>query len=321
MKISVVIPCYNASAYIEKTIVALANQEFDHDAFEVIFVDDCSSDNTVQTVEALIQQHSIHGKVLLNSKNTGPSLARKYGIEHAMGTYIAFCDSDDWYEPDFLKKMYEATEQETNQIVFCNYKLVYDSGRIIPKDNIGDPKRFQTKKEILTIDVDGLCGGIFQKNLFSDLNFPNIRNGEDMAIIPILIAKADRVGFVCEPIYNYYQRTGSLSTTQTQKMICNLQVSFSYICQALQKSHSTEVEYIGIRNILYGALLNLFKQGMKAKDAKEILDYFEEQFPSWHKNPYTIQLPSYKRIYLWCARHRAYLMMRILSVLHTQLTR
>lgn len=318
--VTVIVPCYNAAEYIEKSISAFAEQTFTD--FDVVFVDDCSKDRTVETVQELIKKYGINGKIIKNKKNTGPSGARKLGIESSDSEYIAFCDSDDWYSKDFLSKMIEASNDSTNDIVFCNYNLVYSNGRTICKDCLGDVSRFSSTKKVLTISVDGLWGGLFKRALFEKIDFPDIRNGEDMAIIPVLISKSNSFGFVQEGIYNYFQREGSLSTSQSERVIEGLRKSFEHICNNINcVLYRDEVEFLGMRNVLYGALLTLFKLKIDRDLFIDIVTEYEKHYPNWIGNPYYASLPTYKRIFLKFVKLRWGFPLKILSIMHTVLTK
>lgn len=110
MKVSVVIPCYNSSKTIETCIESVFNQSFL--PYEIIVIDDGSSDNTLKILEKL-KTGNIHNIIfnILSQENCGPSVARNNGVEHAQGDWIAFLDSDDyWLENnlnianEFIKK-------------------------------------------------------------------------------------------------------------------------------------------------------------------------------------------------------------------------
>lgn len=318
MKISVIVPCYNAASYIEKAIRSFANQTF-HD-FEVIFVDDVSTDNTVEVVHALIEKYKIRGWLLKNEKNTGPSLARRLGISNSRAEYCAFCDSDDWYDKTYLSEMYNATLSGEIDIVFCNYRLVYSDGKTIDKDMLGDVSVYSDKKSVMTVGVDGFCGGLFRRELFDNMTFPEIRNGEDMALIPVLIGKAKKYGFVKKPIYNYYQRVGSLSITSSDKVIQSLQDSFEYTRKSLDREkYAKEIEYIGVRNVLYGAILALFKSRYSRTAFFDILRGFEIYYPNWYMNLYLKRLPIYKRIFLFCVKRKWILFLALIARIHTKI--
>ena len=318
-RITIVVPCYNVEKYIEKTIIAFQQQTFKD--FEVIFVDDCSSDNSVEIIRRVTNHCEIPARIFRNEKNKGPSFSRRYGISMAKSEYIAFCDSDDWIDKTFLEEMFAATEYGEHDIAFCNYRLVYEDGHFIEKKSIHKRDWYKSKKDFLVADMDGVCGGIFRKQLFADMIFPDIRNGEDMAIIPVLISKANSIGTTDSCLYNYYQRKGSLSTTQTGILVAGIRSSFAYIKENLSlEYYYSELEYLGVSNLIYGSLLNLFKQGYNTNLACEICSEFENTFPNWYLNKYVKNMPNYKKMYLWFAKNRFFWGNFFLSKIHTKLT-
>jgi len=91
-KFSVIIPCYNSSKTIEKTLDSIFSQHYSN--FEVIVINDGSSDDTLNILKQ--QENRIK---IINQKNSGVSTARNKGVNHASGDWIAFCDSDDTWHP------------------------------------------------------------------------------------------------------------------------------------------------------------------------------------------------------------------------------
>lgn len=312
MKISVIIPCYNSEEYIERCLLSIAKQTFTD--FEIIIADDCSLDRTVELAQSFLSEQCIKFRILKNEKNLGPSLSRKRGIEQAKGEYIAFCDSDDTYETDYLSSMFAATE-EKNDIVFCNYNAVYSNGKIV-KHNVTDSICKASKKEILAMANDSLCCMLVRRELFSSLSFPDIRNGEDMAIIPILILKSEHFGFVDLYLYNYIYRAGSLSKKSSEAILNYIQISFEYICEHLGACYPAECEFLGVRNYLYAFILHLFKNKYDLKRAKKILSEFSASYPEWINNIYFEKLPVQKRMYLKAVYKKKFWLCKAMSVIH-----
>lgn len=318
-QVSIIVPCYNVEQYIEKTIIGFAEQECKD--FEVIFIDDCSNDNSVAKIYEYINKYRIRARIIECKENRGPSIARKIGIEYSDTKYVGFCDSDDWFDKRFISKMLEAADKGNHDIIFCNYNLVYSSGRIIKRVRIKNDIYFKSMHDYFKIDVDSLWNGIYKRRLFDNIEFPNIRNGEDMAIIPVLISRARTIKIVTECLYNYYQREGSLSKKQTDSLVDNLRCSFWYIYSNIDKDlYYREVEYLGIRNLLYGALLNIFKQSLNKEYALEIVNDFKRVFPDWINNKYISKLPISKRLYLKFIQYEFWGGCFLLSRLHTLLT-
>lgn len=314
-KISVIIPCYNSGDYIGNCLSSFESQIFKE--FEIIVVDDCSNDNTVAVVLNYQKTSSLSIRLLRNEVNMGPSYSRLNGITNATGSYISFCDSDDWYEPDYLMSVYQKAQEENADIVIVDYYIV--SCKEKKKERRVGTKRTLSPAEALTINADSLCIMLCRKILFEGLLFPNIRNGEDMAIIPILLSRANRIGFVNTCLYNYQYRENSASNSANDKVVNSMLQSFQCVENGLNAEYHEEIEYIGIRNLVYGALLNLFKYSKSNERAAQILEEFTQKYPNWNRNRYMNRLPIYRRIFVKAAYRRHYFFLRILARFHAVL--
>ncbi len=94
---SVVIPVFNKSQYIEKCLLSVACQTFQD--FEVIIINDGSTDNSIEIIENIISLNYFKKVKLINKLNEGVSISRNYAVKHAINDFIAFIDADDWWEP------------------------------------------------------------------------------------------------------------------------------------------------------------------------------------------------------------------------------
>ena len=314
-KISVIIPCYNAGTYIETCLNALEHQTFRD--FDVILVDDCSADNTADVIHAFADNSSLQITLLRNEVNSGPAGSRNRAIAHSDAELLCFCDSDDWYEPDYLQCMYEKCREEAADIVIVDYYTVTSQGQKTEK-KLGQMETLSST-QALTVNVDSMCVMLCKRALFEGLELPNLRNGEDMAIIPVLLARGQRIAFVDKCLYNYLYRENSASNRANDKVVDSIVLSFRYVENSVSQTFREEIEYIGIRNLIYGALLNYFKYAKDHKRADEILDEFRRKYPNWNQNPYLNQLPSYKRIFVKAAYAKQYWMLRLLAKVHTML--
>ena len=103
-EISIIIPVYNCEKYIDKCLQSLREQTFKD--FEVICVNDGSTDSSEKKVEAFVSKDFRFR--LINQENGGASRARNVGVEHAKGQFIMFLDADDWYEKNACEMAYNA---------------------------------------------------------------------------------------------------------------------------------------------------------------------------------------------------------------------
>lgn len=121
-QVSIIIPVYNAEQYIAKTVESIINQNFQD--WELILVDDCSTDNTNAICKSLVEENN-RVRYIRQPKNGGPSVARNSGIDSASGKYLAFVDSDDTIEADYLTTLIHAAETNDVDVVWCNYYEVF----------------------------------------------------------------------------------------------------------------------------------------------------------------------------------------------------
>lgn len=131
MKASVIIPMYNAEKTVNAALGSLAKQS-EHD-FEVLMVDDCSTDKTVEICK-LYSETDCRFRLINQARNMGASAARNVGINSACGEYLVFMDSDDVAHIDFVKKLTSSAFQSNSDITWCNFQYV-SNNRILQTDH------------------------------------------------------------------------------------------------------------------------------------------------------------------------------------------
>ena len=314
VKISVIIPCFNVTNLIDNCLKSLDNQEFRD--FEVILVDDCSTDNTFDYLQSQQDKYSFKIIVLRNEVNSGPSFSRKYGAENANSVYIAFCDADDTYDQDFLINIHQNIQLNQPDLVAVGYKVLLGNNRIINHQFTEKDKLSIDKESAFTMGITSLCCLCLKKQLFLSLNHPNLRNGEDMAIIPVLLAKAKVINVLSGIPYNYINRKGSASNTANRKVVLSLLDSFKYVEENMPSEYKVFVEYLGIQRILYGALLNEFKHTSSYNFAKDIVEEFKLKYPNWKQNKYFKTISLSKRFFICLVHYRLYFLAYMFSRIH-----
>lgn len=122
-KISIIIPVYNAEKFISKTLQSLIVQFDEYSNFEIIIVNDGSTDDSNNIINKIIKDNKEIDIKLFDKKNEGVSIARNYGIEKSSGDYIVFLDADDELKKGALKKIGKVIEEEYDLILF-NYEYL-----------------------------------------------------------------------------------------------------------------------------------------------------------------------------------------------------
>ncbi|WP_051205225.1 glycosyltransferase family 2 protein [Salinimicrobium xinjiangense] len=111
--ISVVVPVYNRESSIYNAVQSVMSQTFT--SFELLLIDDCSTDNSWDVIQNFNDPRI---KCFKLSKNSGPAVARNYGIKKSEGEYISLLDSDDFYEPEFLENSYNLLRNSSKEVGF-----------------------------------------------------------------------------------------------------------------------------------------------------------------------------------------------------------
>lgn len=308
--VTIVIPCYNVAKYIKRCIDSLVDQSFQK--FKVILVDDKSTDDTYQYLLQLQATSGLDIMVLQNSCNSGPAVSRNKGILEADTKYITFCDSDDWYEPDFLKTMVSLLEDNAADMAFCGYKVVDEHGNSQSRP-VYNRSGLISRKEAFCLDADSLCMLMVKTDIMKDTLLPDLRNGEDVATVPLLMAKANRYAATVSCLYNYFRRSDSASERPTMKAVESLVCSYQYVQKNFPDKYIKEKEFLGIKNLLYSTMITLFSCSNNRHMAKSLLQEFEDIYPNWKNNPYIASLRGYKKIVLQFLYYRFFWGVKFIS--------
>ena len=236
--VSVIIPLYNAEPFIGECLDSILNQTFQD--FEVIVVDDCSTDNSVAVVESYIEKFDGRLKLIKREKNLGyPGLNRNLGVEVAVGEYVLFVDADDFIMLNALENLYSLAKENDADVVStgCYYNLVKPNDIQIYMDDEGKNliKAGLENKPYLRIDeqeenlnkfilegAEGNFGSPWSKFtrreflLENKISFPRIPIGEDFLWVINVYCHAKRFLRILTPFY-FYRRYNSASITRIKK--------------------------------------------------------------------------------------------------------
>lgn len=210
-KVSIITPTWNSEKYIEKTVVSVLNQTYQN--WEMIIVDDCSTDNTIKIVEEISKKDS-RVKIFSLSVNSGAAKARNKSIQLGTGRFVAYLDSDDIWKAEKLEKQIQFMKKNNCGFSCTSYEVIDAYGRpknkyvhMLPKvDYVG----FLTNNLLQTVGIMVDTQKIDKKYLI----MPDIRRRQDAATW-LQILKA---GFECyglDEILAEYRRTeNSLSSNK-----------------------------------------------------------------------------------------------------------
>jgi len=205
-KVSVVITCYNYAHYLSEAVESIIKQTFKD--WEIIIVNDGSTDNTKQIAENLIAKYSNYEISLINQINKGPCIARNVGVKQAKGKYILNLDSDDKVDPTFLEKTVRVLEANPQvAFVFTWIHQIGNVDRIIMQDPSWGLERL--KKGICHIHSSTL----FRKDVWEEIEGfnPNMKWGtEDLDFWISILKRGYQAKLIEEPLSYYRIHSDSL---------------------------------------------------------------------------------------------------------------
>ena len=210
--ISIILPVYNVAIYLDRCFQSISDQSFTD--FEVIAVNDGSTDNSVAVCEKWLNKDS--RIKLISQPNGGLSEARNTGIKAALGEYITCIDSDDYVAPSYLEELVKAIKKNPEcKMVGCGHYIVR------PKGNFLD---YSTKEEEVVLSQEDafesvLYHGIvnvsawaklYHKSLFEKCRYPKGHLYEDTYIFGELLLQTSYYIFINRPLYYYCKREDSI---------------------------------------------------------------------------------------------------------------
>lgn len=209
--ISVIVPIYNIEKHLPRCIDSILNQTYKN--WEAIFVNDGSTDNSLKILEKYKKRDE--RIKIIDKKNAGSGAARNDGIENSRGKYIAFLDSDDWYEKNFLEKLYNNLIENNSDVAMCNPKMVYDDANKNKKINtyfFYEIELNKTPEKILGIlAMPVVWNKLYKKDIIvkNNIKFPNYSFCEDVEFLYKIFLYVNKVSKIKDDLYNYYQREDS----------------------------------------------------------------------------------------------------------------
>lgn len=258
--LSVIVPVYNVESYLPRCIDSILAQTYGN--LEILLVDDGSKDASGRICDEYARKDP---RIRVFHKgNGGQSSARNLALEEARGDYITFVDSDDWLEEEAYRPMLALAREE-------NVKLVC-AGRYDVSARTGERKLglCPAKREVLTAEEmlgrlftwDGCdsspCDKIFHRSLFADIRFPSRASCEDVAILYRLVEAAGRTAMLDKPIYNYYHRPGSTSSSALSERTFYFEEYTETILPYVKEKFPSiydQARYFRVRSLAYSVLM------------------------------------------------------------------
>lgn len=209
--VSIITPTYNAESFIIDTIESVLSQSYSD--WEMIVIDDHSTDHTVEVVKKMIKQDQ-RIRLIERTKNEGPARTRNAGLREAIGRYIAFLDSDDQWLPEKLATQVAFMESTDASFSYTSYNRVqiYADGRKEIKPVI--VPEMVTYKQLLKKNVIGCLTVMIDQKQTGQIQMVDMRSRQDYALWLELTRRGFKAVGIPETLANYRVRVDSISSNK-----------------------------------------------------------------------------------------------------------
>jgi glycosyltransferase involved in cell wall biosynthesis len=303
MKLSVIVPVYNMAtggklSYCIRSIAAQTCGDF-----EIIAVDDASTDNSFQVLEELREEFPELLRVYKSTENRKQGGARNIGIKEAKGEWLGFVDSDDWVAPEMYKSMLQKAEETGADVVGCNYSICYEqtmkSGISIQMNNDKQTGKLdeQKYKEII-LQPGSMVVKIYKREIVLEagLFFPEHIFYEDNAMASLWMLQAKHFERINEPYYYYYQVNNSTVHQVTKQKCEDRMTAMNYLIDKAKElgvleKYKKEFEYKYAELYLKNTIFSFMQAKLKGSVSfsKRIRKGMLENFANFQENEYYIK--------------------------------
>lgn len=305
-KISVIVPCFNVTEYIDKCMESLLNQTIGLDNIEIILVDDASTDGN-STVERLLQyekKFSENIMVILLEGNMRQGGARNVGIQYATGEYLLFCDADDYLSLCAMERLYNAAKKYEADVVEFVMKKIWDYSEIDETLVSGEKSYFldmsdeKVREEVIDLSLEefglGCMNKLYRTDMIREYKIQfaeHLIYEEPSFTLPVRLYEQRHL-YLDEVLYYYIQRQGStMYGLDKQRYLDSIKV-WNLLIEDLNERGFLDQYYDKLSKMYYdwGFLLNLCILLEKGETITNDLfakmaGMVTERFPQIERNP------------------------------------
>ncbi len=275
MKVSIIVPVYNAEKYLVKCLDSLVNQTYKN--CEIILINDGSIDNSLSIIKDYQKKYS--NIKLINQSNKGQGQARNVGMKTATGDYIMFVDSDDYVSESIVEEL--VNKIGDNDVIVCDI-LKINNGKEFYFSNYSE---FGENYINLMLSHPGVFAKLYKRNVIENEIFLENVYYEDLSFTPMVALNAKKVLYLKKALYYYVVHENSTMHKKVfNEKIDDIFKVIDFLKRKLKK-YEDELEYLVIEHLLYSASLRFsgYPEGKtRIKKIRKIM----EEYPNWQDNKY-----------------------------------
>lgn len=282
MDISIIVPVYNVEKYLIRCLNSIFNQQFSG-TFEVIAVDDASTDRSLQILYEYQKQES-RLTVIAHEINKKLSITRTTGISASKGEYIMHVDSDDWLLPDSLERIYSICVESNADVVVYNVMREDEAGNKIYPNKVDIELKTNDKLKIQKYFLGGVVNKITRRRFIEDRisGTIGVNNAEDLLYCFELLLKANTFYLTREIFYVYFINSHSLTWNVQPEIYIQDQLNIIHQLDSIVEHFKAETKLTEnvlnyFENWLYLMIARMqFGQKLNREKSQKIVTHFRD---------------------------------------------
>lgn len=292
MKISIIIPVYNAAKYLDRCLVAVLAAMKGVDG-EVLTINNNSTDDSLAVLRKYARKYPMIR--VLQCNTPGAAAARNYGVAKAKGEYIWFVDADDEIDKTAVKKLLKKADETGSDMVMMGMKRIYNDGGT---NYLSAVSGARYKSRFIRYGL-GPVQVLIRRKWWQEQGF-RFHEGiihEDMELMSALILYTDNFASIDEPLYLYYQNPNSvLHKNEFSEQIFDIFQALKSLYGRFQtagaeKKYAAELEWFFIWNLLIDSAKDFAKFPGGKPGFKRSREMLKRYFPNWRRNKFLRQKP------------------------------
>lgn len=315
-KYTIVTPLYNSFNLMDRYLKSFEEQTYKN--FEIIIVDDCSTDDAYFKVKEYAENSQLKISVYQTEKNAGPGNARNIGMDAAKGEWLTFVDNDDWVDNCLIEKVNNViTGNDVNCVLYDYITTDGKKKNICSSMYLGNQGIVSVNECIKNIRNHSVCK-FYKSECIRNVKYPELRRCEDVAFVCQAIDACQKIYYLKEPMYYYLQRSSSLSNNKKldESDMIN---AFTILEEKLGDKYPEELKEKSISDLLYGVLLMMCKSGKSRHEIKNFIIKYEKKYPNWFNKDKIKKMGKAKYVFLIFANIKEIWILKILAKIHGKL--
>lgn len=292
MKLSIIVPIYNAEKTLKRCLDSCLNQEIKN--YEVVCINDGSDDGSQEIIEEFTRRYPRIFKAVHSKINGGIGIARNLGLENSTGEYFTFIDSDDYVEANCYEFiMNKAIEENADIVIYDAYQIEENHMTYLAAIDFANAGEISKQEYFLSMPY--AWNKIIKKSFYANgFRFPERMWYSEYACIPMLGIMAQKIIYIKHAYVVHDHENTIKRESKFRVKVMDIVKAITILNQnSDHHAFSKEIEFFAYQHILKNTaeVLNYYRQDQYLE---EIANYMRKYFPRWRNNPYVQYEPKHE---------------------------